>query len=269
MSFKQFGGLTNNKNSNFITTNKLNAKSIYTDELEIGNGNIDMTSNDINNVNTIDFSNKLNNKDSLGRITTTGNMFFIEGGDTNISGNLGIIRFSKWKEGGRVIDIDTENSVLNASGVRIVSTNYNDIDAQIKQNEDFKLDLSGGTMTGNIDMSDNTITNVADPSNNSDVATKQYVDSSVSDKRLKDNIKPLENSIDKIENLNSVEFTYKSEPDIKRFGFIAQEVEEIYPELISENNEGYKRIRLLDLISPLLESVKNLNKRVKELEKAL
>ena len=42
------------------------------------------------------------------------------------------------------------------------------------------LKLAGGTMTGNIAMGSNSITGLADPSNNQDAATKYYVDSAVS-----------------------------------------------------------------------------------------
>ena len=40
-----------------------------------------------------------------------------------------------------------------------------------------KLDKSGGTMTGDIDMGENTVVNVPIPKNDGDVANKQYVDS--------------------------------------------------------------------------------------------
>ena len=179
MSFKQFGGnnelniannfKTNNLVSNSIVSDNIVANDISSSKINIS-GNLDMNKNKINNVDTINFVNKIDNKESSGRITTTGDKFYIEGGD--ISENSGIIRFSKWKTSSRVIDIDTNNNRLNTSGVAIVTTNYSDLDAQVKQNEDdisgsinishlnTKLDLSGGTMTGNIDMSNNDISNI-------------------------------------------------------------------------------------------------------------
>lgn len=39
-----------------------------------------------------------------------------------------------------------------------------------------RLQLAGGTMTGDIDMGGNTVTNAADPVNATDLATKQYAD---------------------------------------------------------------------------------------------
>lgn len=39
-----------------------------------------------------------------------------------------------------------------------------------------RLQLSGGTMTGDIDMGANTVTNAADPVNSTDLSTKQYTD---------------------------------------------------------------------------------------------
>jgi hypothetical protein len=43
-----------------------------------------------------------------------------------------------------------------------------------------KVDKAGDTMTGNLDMSLNNITNLAAPTNNDDAANKLYVDNSVS-----------------------------------------------------------------------------------------
>ena len=40
-----------------------------------------------------------------------------------------------------------------------------------------RLQLAGGTMTGDINMGGNTVTNAADPQNPTDLATKQYADS--------------------------------------------------------------------------------------------
>jgi len=57
-----------------------------------------------------------------------------------------------------------------------------------------------------------------------------------SDARLKDNITSLESgALEKIEGLNPVTFYFKNNPDSLRYGLIAQEVEEVIPELVSES----------------------------------
>jgi len=53
----------------------------------------------------------------------------------------------------------------------------------------------------------------------------------------------------------------------KEFGFIAQEVKELFPELVEEGADGLMAINYVGLIPLLVESVKELNKKVAELEK--
>ncbi len=61
-----------------------------------------------------------------------------------------------------------------------------------------------------------------------------------SDRRLKDNISPLEpNTLEKVLALNPVNYHYKTdESKLKQNGFIAQEVQELFPEIVDEIN-GY------------------------------
>jgi hypothetical protein len=62
----------------------------------------------------------------------------------------------------------------------------------------------------------------------------------ISDIREKENIKTIESSLDKIDKLNPVEFDWKKSGEHIDAGFIAQEVENIFPEYVVENisNEG-------------------------------
>jgi|GEM_PF-5588629 len=59
---------------------------------------------------------------------------------------------------------------------------------------------------------------------------------SVSDRRLKANIKPLaDDALDKVMKLNPVSYTFKDqEGDNESIGFIAQEIEVLYPELVHQ-----------------------------------
>lgn len=94
-----------------------------------------------------------------------------------------------------------------------------------------------------------------------------------SDSRLKKNIKPLDNSLSKISQLRGISFNWqdadKSQED--EIGVIAQEVEALFPELVSEDNEGYKSVAYSYLVAPLIEAVKELKQQneaqKKEIEK--
>jgi hypothetical protein len=57
----------------------------------------------------------------------------------------------------------------------------------------------------------------------------------ISDVREKQNIEALTNSLDKITSLNPVEFDWITSGEHCKAGFIAQEVEEVFPEFVVEN----------------------------------
>ncbi|WP_409478174.1 tail fiber domain-containing protein [Pseudobdellovibrio sp. HCB154] len=90
-----------------------------------------------------------------------------------------------------------------------------------------------------------------------------------SDKRLKENIKPIENSVDKILQLRGVEFDWRK--DVKAptkhdethdIGVIAQEVEKVFPEAVTTPKTGYKSVAYSKLVAPLIEAVKSLYHRI-------
>jgi hypothetical protein len=94
---------------------------------------------------------------------------------------------------------------------------------------------------------------------------------STSDENLKENIRTIQNPIDKILQINGVEFDWK-ESKQSSLGVIAQEVEKVFPELIKESN-SHKSVNYNGLIGVLIESMKEqqkqiniLNQRIKKLE---
>ena len=88
-----------------------------------------------------------------------------------------------------------------------------------------------------------------------------YSTFATSDERLKSNIKPIENSLDKVSTLNPVSFVWSNnkQPD---FGLIAQEVEKIYPEFVKENMDGFKTVKYNSLIALLIKSIHELKTEI-------
>ncbi len=86
-----------------------------------------------------------------------------------------------------------------------------------------------------------------------------------SDERLKDNIETIENGLDKVEQLRGVTYTRDEKESI---GVIAQEVEKILPEIVltADDEMGTKSVDYSRLTAVLIEAVKDLSARVKELE---
>lgn len=96
-----------------------------------------------------------------------------------------------------------------------------------------------------------------------------------SDSRLKENITDLPNQLANITALRPVEFDYiESEGGGHQLGFIAQEVEEIYPDLVGERQDGMKTLsglskwdaRLVKAIQEQQTLIESLTTRIAALE---
>lgn len=87
----------------------------------------------------------------------------------------------------------------------------------------------------------------------------------LSDARLKINIKDF-NYHDSILNIPVREYDWKESGE-HTIGFIAQELQEIYPELVGEDEDGKLYIKETKLIYLLIEEVKALKKEIEELKK--
>ncbi|MBN1896421.1 MAG: tail fiber domain-containing protein, partial [Candidatus Aenigmarchaeota archaeon] len=85
-----------------------------------------------------------------------------------------------------------------------------------------------------------------------------------SDASLKKNIATLDNSLEKILKLRGVSFNWKKDNQAS-IGLIAQEVEDVYPELVT-GEDGSKAVQYGNLVAVLIEAVKEQQKEIDELE---
>jgi hypothetical protein len=86
-----------------------------------------------------------------------------------------------------------------------------------------------------------------------------------SDRNAKDNIQPIENALETVKQIQGVSFTWKSNGQ-KSFGYIAQDLEQIVPEVVSTDADGKKSVNYDATIAILLEAVKTLTAKVEALE---
>ncbi len=89
-----------------------------------------------------------------------------------------------------------------------------------------------------------------------------------SDARMKEDVRPVSNALSRLLQVRGVEFTWKKDvPDAgkRSLGVIAQEVEKVFPELVSEDNEK-KTVIYTSLIAPVIESIRTLADQVAKLE---
>jgi hypothetical protein len=83
---------------------------------------------------------------------------------------------------------------------------------------------------------------------------------SPSDRRWKADIVPLEGALERVTQLRGVRFRWNdpSRGTGPQIGVIAQEVEQVFPEVVSTDSEGYKSVAYDRLVAPLIEAVKEL-----------
>ncbi len=86
-----------------------------------------------------------------------------------------------------------------------------------------------------------------------------------SDVRFKTNITPLTNSLDKVCSLQGMSYDWKADEfpterfdNKKQIGFIAQDLEKVYPAVVNTRRDGFKIVDYDLLVPALVESIKEL-----------
>ena len=109
---------------------------------------------------------------------------------------------------------------------------------------------------------------------------------SSSDARLKKNVQTIDGALDKVLKLRGVSYYWKNKEEMgadstirhfdnnKHIGVIAQELEEVFPELVSDDKEGFKTVEYTALAPILIEAIKeqqtiidNQQKQIDELKR--
>ena len=88
---------------------------------------------------------------------------------------------------------------------------------------------------------------------------------SLSDESLKTNVTVIVNATDTVRQLEGVDFEW-TDSGKKSSGFIAQQLENVIPHLVTTGENGIKSVNYTGVIAYLVETVKELDARVKELE---
>ena len=93
-----------------------------------------------------------------------------------------------------------------------------------------------------------------------------------SDARLKENISPLLSTevLEKIQQIEAKRYNLKADEAKKtRFGFIAQELEKVFPELVSTGADEMKTVNYVDMIPLLTEALKAQQEQITKLQTRL
>lgn len=194
--------------SGSINANSLNCTSINTLGNSIGCTSLNANTVTCNNL----ITNTINGRNIYTSLPT----------NPTFTGNLGITMTSIYREEG--VDFATNNPI----GFRMYTSNqsFNPVNKQTTGN--FTISLANTTATLSVNSNAWAIS---------------------SDERLKCNILPLDSSLSNILRLNPVTYITKNDPTKQvQYGFIAQEVQNIFPLIISElNNKRYNESNFLSM----------------------
>jgi hypothetical protein len=149
--------------------------------------------------------------------------------------------------------------------------------------------IDGGIQTGNspvrfVKMQRSAATNMLEVGGA--ITATDNITAYASDKRLKENIIPIDNAVDRVEQLNGVHYSWKDE--VKQLGFhpsklndtglLAQEVQAVLPNAVKlapfDDNDGvsisgknYLTVQYEKVVPLLVEAIKELSAEIKELKK--
>ena len=93
-----------------------------------------------------------------------------------------------------------------------------------------------------------------------------------SDIRLKENIQPIQNALEKVESISGNTYDWKEGYDEVHshkgndVGVIAQEIEQILPQIVTNRDNGFKAVQYEKIIPLLIEAIKELSAKVDSLK---
>lgn len=90
-----------------------------------------------------------------------------------------------------------------------------------------------------------------------------------SDRKFKQNVAPIASALEKVSKLQGVTFNWNQKDfqtkfftDEPQIGVIAQDVENVLPEVVHTDNDGFKSVEYDKLTAILIEAVKEMNKKI-------
>ena len=276
----QVGTLTaTSLNAGTQSVNELNAWSASA-KIELSNLELTTASLNTSVSNLNSFSSSQLGKDATlatltasydGRFTTLGTY------TGSVEGRFSTLATLTGSNATRLSNLETTSASVNTS-----ITNLNSATASlIVETTNLELFTASLSTTSNVRFGSLGIGMAASGTSGRIDASGDIVAYSTSDKNFKENITPIPNAIDKIRKISGNTYDWKAElKDVHGFegndvGVIAQEIEEVLPQLVTTRETGYKAVKYDKLVALLIEGIKeqqqhidNLTIQVEELKKA-
>lgn len=193
-------------------------------------------------------------------LNPSGGAVNIGGGTTNLNnGTSNMILFN-------TAGVAAPTFTTRSAGTKIVL--YPNLSSTLT---DFALGMEGSTMWSSVPGAGNNFkwyagtTQIMLLDSSGNLTANSFIYSS--DQRLKKDIKPLSNNtLENIKHIQPVSFNWKDSGK-EDIGFIAQNVEEVYPELVSTDpNTGMKGLKYGNMTAVLMEAIKEQQKQIDELK---
>ncbi len=263
-------GITANANDIAITAAQTTIESIYKSDLVIGED--DETQIDFETANEIHFD--VDNSEILnlagtkisGSQASTGSFGVLEThGNVNVTttGRLGV----------GTDDPDYKLDVAGNAGFNEYLRHNGDSDTHIRFQAN-QVDISAG---GNLYSYDGAAFNLTGHLSASGNISGSQIEASgdiiafgSSDRELKDNIQPIENPLEKMDKIGGYTFIWNDKQSTykgKDVGVVAQEIQEVLPEIVSGRANGYLGVKYEKIVPLLIESIKELHKKIEDIEK--
>ena len=88
-----------------------------------------------------------------------------------------------------------------------------------------------------------------------------------SDARVKENVKTIENALDKTLALRGVSYNRTDSEDVRtKIGVIAQETLEVVPEVVNQDNDGMYNVSYGNMTALLIEAIKEQQAQIEDLK---
>ena len=180
---------------------------------------------------------------------------------------------------GTEIDLSSGDLTVDVAGDITLDAGGGDIRFDAGGSEYGKINLSGNNV--NLHSTINNADIVFKGEDNSSTITALTLDMSAagaatfnndvtafSDKRLKDNVETIPNALDKVCAMRGVTFTRNDNDNKPGTGVIAQEMQEVFPVVVKENNDELNTLSVSygNLVGVLIEAIKELKNKVEKLE---
>ena len=151
---------------------------------------------------------------------------------------------------------------LVSSSIQVDADTITNFDTNVKA----KLDADQVVSGSNISFDGSTLAVTGAITATSDITAYQS-----SDERLKDNITPIENALEKVNLIGGYEFDWnnKSTHEGHDVGVIAQQIEKVMPEIVIDRDNGFKAVRYEKIVALLINAIKEQQLQIDELKSKL